>query len=46
MNDTKCAMVAITITGLGLVLPSMVIFKGKPNGCITRMEFSDYPYDQ
>ncbi len=31
-NDTKCVMVAVTITGLGFLLPSMVIFKGKPNG--------------
>ena len=42
-NDTKRAMVAVTITGLGLVLPSMVVFKGKPNGCIEKTEFADYP---
>ncbi len=34
---------AVTITGSGAVLPSMVIFKGKPNGRIAKNEFSDYP---
>jgi hypothetical protein len=42
-NDTKHAMVAVTITGSGAVLPSMDIFKGKPNGCITKTEFANYP---
>jgi len=42
-NDTKRATVAVTITGSGAVLPSMVIFKGKPNGRIAKTEFSDYP---
>ena len=45
-NDTKCVAVAITITDLGLVLPLMVIFKGKPNGCIARTGFADYPMTQ
>ena len=30
-HDTKRATVAVTIRGAGLVLPSMVIFKGKSN---------------
>ena len=42
-NDTKRAMVAVTITGSGAVLPSMVIFKGKPNGRIAKSEFANYP---
>ena len=42
-NDTKRATVAVTITGSGAVLPSMVIFKGTPNGRIAKKEFSDYP---
>ena len=42
-NDTKRATVAVTITGSGLVLPSMVVFKGKPNGRIANTEFGDYP---
>ena len=41
-NNTKHAMVAVTITGSGAVLLSMVIFKGKPNGCITKTEFANY----
>ncbi len=42
-NDTKRATVAVTITGSGSLLPSMVVFKGKPKGQITNTEFSDYP---
>ncbi len=42
-NDTKRAMVAVAITGSGFLLLSMVIFKGKPNGRITKTEFADYP---
>ena len=42
-HDTKRATVAVTITGAGSVLPSMVIFKGKSNGRIARKEFRDYP---
>jgi hypothetical protein len=41
-NDTRRATVAVTITALGLVLPSMVVFKGKPNGRIAKREFGDY----
>jgi hypothetical protein len=42
-NDTKRATVAATIKGSGLVLPSMVVFKGKPDGHITKTEFANYP---
>jgi hypothetical protein len=42
-NDTKCVTVAVTITGLGLVLPPMVVFKGKPNERIAKTEFGDHP---
>ncbi len=42
-NDTKRATVVVTITANGTVLPSMVIFKGKPNGRIANMEFATYP---
>jgi hypothetical protein len=35
--------VAVRITVDGMVLPSMVIFKGKPNGHIAKMEFATYP---
>ena len=43
MHDTKHATVAVTIMAVGLVLPLMVIFKGKSDGCIARKEFCDYP---
>ncbi len=33
----------VTITADGTVLPSMVIFKGKPNGRIANTEFATYP---
>jgi hypothetical protein len=33
-NDNKRATVAVTVTGTGMVLPLMVIFKGKPNGVV------------
>ena len=44
-NDTKRVTVAVTITADGTLLPLMLIFKGKPNGRIVRMEFprGDYP---
>jgi hypothetical protein len=42
-NDNKRATVAVTITANGMVLPSMVIFKGKPNGRIAKTEFATYP---
>jgi hypothetical protein len=42
-NDNKRATVAVRITADGTVLPSMVIFKGKPNGRIVKTEFATYP---
>ncbi len=36
----------MTITADGTVLPSMVIFKGKPNGRIAKTEFTMYPAPQ
>ena len=42
-NDTKRATVAVTITSSGLLLPSMVVFKGKADGRIAKTEFGDYP---
>jgi hypothetical protein len=41
-NNNKQATVAVTITADGLVLPLMVIFKGKANGRIARTEFGTY----
>jgi hypothetical protein len=43
LNDNKRATVAVTITADGMVLPLMVIFKGKPNGRIAKTEFATYP---
>ncbi len=34
---------AVTITGDGMVLPSMIIFKGRHGGRIARLEFATYP---
>ncbi len=42
-HDNKRATVAVTITADGTVLPSMVIFKGKPNGRIAKTEFDSFP---
>ena len=42
-DDTKRATVAVTIAADGTLLPSMVIFKGAPNGRIARTEFDAYP---
>jgi len=42
-SDTKRATVAVTIAADGAVLPSTVVFKGKPDGRIARTEFSTYP---
>ena len=42
-NDTKRATVAATIAADRTVLPSMVVFKGQPNGQIVRTEFATYP---
>jgi hypothetical protein len=45
MNDTKRVTVAVTITADGTLLPSTLVFKGKPNGRIATKEFpsGDYP---
>jgi hypothetical protein len=42
-NNNKRATVAVMITADGTVLPLMVIFKGKPNGCIAKTEFVTDP---
>ena len=42
-NDTKRAMVAVTITAACTVLPLMVVFKGQRTGRIATTEFSTYP---
>jgi hypothetical protein len=42
-NDTKRVTVAVTITADGTLLPSTLVFKGKPDGCIAKKEFSTYP---
>ncbi len=38
-SDTKRATVAVTIAADGMVLPSSIVFKGKPDGRIARKEF-------
>jgi hypothetical protein len=42
-NDTKRVTVAVTIAADGTVLPSTLVFKGKPGGRIEKSEFSTYP---
>jgi hypothetical protein len=42
-NDTKRVTVAVTITADGTLLPSTLVFKGKPDGRIAKKEFSTYP---
>ncbi len=42
-SDTKRATVAVTITASGRILPAVVVFKGKRNGCIVNDEFETYP---
>jgi hypothetical protein len=42
-DDTKRVTVAVTIAADGMVLLSMLIFKGQPNGKIARTEFGSYP---
>jgi hypothetical protein len=42
-DDTKRMIVAVTIAADGMVLLSMLIFKGQPGGCIARTEFATYP---
>ena len=43
VNDTKLVTVAVMIVADGTVLPLVVVFKGKPNGCITKKEFATFP---
>ncbi len=45
MSNTKRVTRAVTITAKGTLLPLMLVFKGKPNGCIATKEFpsGDYP---
>ena len=40
MKIMKWVTRAVTIMGNGTVLPSVVILKGKPNGCIAKIEFA------
>jgi hypothetical protein len=42
-SNTKRATVAVTIAADGTVLPSTIVFKGKPNGRIVRTELGTYP---
>jgi hypothetical protein len=42
-NDTKRVTVAVTITADSTLLPSTLVFKGKPDGCIAKKEFKTYP---
>ena len=42
-NDTKRATVAVSITASGIILPSVVVFKGAKNGRIAQNEFGLYP---
>ncbi len=42
-NDTKRVTMAVTIAADGMVLPSTLVFKGKPGGRIEKSEFSTYP---
>ncbi len=43
-NDTKRVTVAVTITADGTLLPSTLIFKGKPDGRIAKKEFPSGVY--
>jgi hypothetical protein len=43
-NDTKRVTVAVTITADGTLLPSFLIFKGKPDGRIAKKEFPSGVY--
>ncbi len=43
MDNTKRVTVAVMIAADGMQLPSMIIFKGAPNGRIARTEFAFYP---
>ncbi len=43
MNDTKHAMVAVTIAADSTVFPLTIMFKGKPGGHTEQKEFIMYP---
>ncbi len=43
-NDTKRVTMAVTITADGTLLPSTLVFKGKPNGRIATKEFPSGVY--
>jgi hypothetical protein len=43
-NDTKHVTVAVTSTADGMLLPSSLIFKGKPDGRIAKKEFPSGVY--
>ncbi len=42
-DNTKRATMAVMIAADGMLLPSMVVFKGQPKGRIAKTEFSSYP---
>ncbi len=42
MNNTRQAIVAVTIAGDSMVLPLTIIFKGKHDGRIARLELATY----
>jgi transposase-like protein len=42
-GSTMRVSVAVTITASGEVLPTFIVFKGKPNGRIAQREFASYP---
>jgi hypothetical protein len=42
-NDTKRATVVVTIAADSMVLPLVIVFKGKQNGWIATREFNTYP---
>jgi hypothetical protein len=42
-DNMKRVTVAVMIVADGMVLPSMLIFKGQPSKCIARTEFATYP---
>jgi hypothetical protein len=42
-DNTKQVTVAVKNGPDGTVLPSMLVFKGQPSGCIAKREFSTYP---
>lgn len=44
-TDTKRATVAVAITASGIILPSVVVFKGQPNGRIAKEEIPTFTKD-